>query len=40
MALRKTTIAEIPSGAVRLTREEAIEYQYKAIQQWQPQSEM
>ncbi|XP_046656945.1 uncharacterized protein LOC124350015 [Daphnia pulicaria] len=40
MALRKTTVAELPSTAIRLTREEAIEYQYEAIRQWQPESEM
>lgn len=40
MALRKTTVAEIPSTAIRLTREEAIEHQYEAIRQWQPESEM
>ncbi|XP_057381402.1 uncharacterized protein LOC130703955 [Daphnia carinata] len=40
MALRKGTITEIPPGAVRLTPEEAVLYQFDAVKKWKPQSEM
>nr|CAH0098527.1 unnamed protein product [Daphnia galeata] len=40
MALRKTKISELPPSAVRLTRQEAIEYQNEAIEQWKPQYQM
>lgn len=40
MVLRKGTVAEIPPGAVRLTPEEAVRYQFDAVKKWKPQSEM
>lgn len=40
MALRKTTVREIPKDAVRLTEEEAVHYQLEAARNWKPQSEM
>lgn len=40
MALLKAKYSEIPSDAVVLTEEEALEYQYKTIYRWKKTSDM
>jgi hypothetical protein len=40
MALHKGAASEMPQGAIRLTEQEAKEYQYKVIFGWKPERDV
>jgi len=40
MALMKAEKGKIPQGAIILSEEEALEYQYREIKSWKPEWEM